>query len=56
MTDYMNKAKELGRKAFIDNTYKAPCQDPELMKMLEQGVNSKIMVAWNQGWDSENLK
>lgn len=58
-TAMMIVAKEFGRIAF-NKGLKAPAQDKNIMGMIENGMDHKLVIslfdAWLKGWHSENLK
>ena len=53
-----SKSQEMGRQAFINQTFGAPCQDTEFMKLLAQHPDKtlEMLEDWTRGWHSENLK
>jgi hypothetical protein len=62
----LEKAKNLGIKAFHDGRKCAPIYDNEIMKMIEgrnfsveipdgEASTIEILSAWSKGWTQENL-
>ena len=56
----IEKAKQLGAKAFKKGMKSVPAHDKDLMKLLKGlpvgGGASEIMAAWSKAWHGENLK
>lgn len=51
-------AEVLGNIAFHAGKNRIPCQDKELMKLLEGnkiGEGIETLKAWERGWDQANL-
>ncbi|GAG25473.1 unnamed protein product, partial [marine sediment metagenome] len=60
LEERIQRAAELGTTAFGEGAERTPAKNAELMELME-GLEvgeggSKIMDAWTQAWDKENLK
>lgn len=53
------KAREMGKAAFLRGIILAPSMDVEFMQRFPMGPvgsNTDLLVAWGKGWTEENLK